>query len=571
MHETTTKSASAGRLAVRVLGRCVALYGLLAATAAAAPPQITHVYPAGGQRGTSFAVELGGTVGDAPVGVWCDRPEISATVDAAKKQAAISVAADAIPGVCWLRLFNAQGASPLRPLVIGHLPEVKEREPNNTPQAAQGVDGPAAVVNGVLATAGDVDVYGVRLRAGETLVASLRANEQLGSPMDAVLQVLCPEGFVRDQNDDDLGLDPQLAYTAVHDGPHYVRVFAFPAMPDSSVRFAGGANFVYRLTLTTGPFIHHAVPMAISEGAPQPVRILGWNLPAELQMLSPVRMPADPFRATDDAAHTVGNLPGVEHAVLFHPDAALPLPLPVVPHRSVVEAAPNDAQHPQAIELPATITGCISAAGEADVYTFAAAKGESLLLEVESRALGYPLDPVLRIFGPDGKKLAEVDDAPRGSADVRHPFTVAADGTYRVEITDLYGDGGWRYVYRLSVRRQQPEFTLQVPGDAFVLQPDKPLEIAVTVDRQSLAEEIEISVLGLPDHIACPAVRSLPSGDTARSVKLKLTASRPAAFSGPIQIVGRTGGAPPRQRFAQAPAGPYLPRTHRLWLTAVGP
>jgi hypothetical protein len=578
MHETTTASVLAARFAVCVGGRCVALCGLLAAAAYAAPPQITHLYPAGGQRGTSVVVDLGGTVGDAPVEVWSDRPDIRATVDTARKQATLSIAADAVPGVRWLRFYNAQGASPLRPFVIGQHPEFQEQEPNNAPPSAQRIEAPVAVVNGVLASSGDVDVYAVALRAGQTLVASLQANQQLGSPMDAVLQVLCPEQFVRDQNDDDSGLDPQLFYTAAHDGLHYLRVFAFPAMPDATVRFAGGPNFVYRLTLTTGPFVHHALPLAVARSTPQPVKVVGWNLPAELQTLAPLLPPAasagegeNPSASAGDANQDSPWAPWAQHAVLSHPQLALPLQLPLLEHPSIVEADLNDRQHPQAIRPPVTVTGTIGTAGEVDVFAFPAAKGEVLLLEVESRALGYPLDPVLRIVGPDGKQLAEVDDAPRGSADVKHSFTVPADGTYRVEIADLYGNGGLRFAYRLTVRHPQPGFALQLTGDAFVVQADKPLEIAVAVERQSLSEEIEIAILGLPEHIVCPSVRSLPGGESARSVKLQLMATRPAAFSGPVQIVGRTRGTKRMQRFAQAPAGQYLPATHHLWLTTIGP
>ena len=42
-----------------------------------------------------------------------------------------------------------------------------------------------------------------------------------------------------------------------------MRAFAFPAAPDSSINFAGKIDFIYRLTLTTGGFIDHALPMAL--------------------------------------------------------------------------------------------------------------------------------------------------------------------------------------------------------------------------------------------------------------------------------------------------------------------
>src|SRR5439155_26317331 len=85
------------------------------------------------------------------------------------------------------------------------------------------------------------------------------------------------ESFVATQNHDAVGLDPQIAFTATRRGPYLVRLFAFPATPDSGIRFAGGDDYIYRLTLTTGPFIDHALPLAAPREESQ-VALGGWNL-----------------------------------------------------------------------------------------------------------------------------------------------------------------------------------------------------------------------------------------------------------------------------------------------------
>ena len=114
------------------------------------------------------------------------------------------------------------------------------------------------------------------------------------------------EAFVAAQNHDAIGLDPQLAFTAPRDGQYLVRLFAFPSEPDSSIRFAGGDSYLYRLTLTTGGFLDHALPLAVGPEAGS-VRLGGWNLPAELAVLS---VPAA-AQATDPLLERV-----------FHPDLA---------------------------------------------------------------------------------------------------------------------------------------------------------------------------------------------------------------------------------------------------------
>ena len=72
------------------------------------------------------------------------------------------------------------------------------------------------------------------LKRGQTLVAALKGH-RLGSPMDAVLQVVSPAGFVLSQNDDGAGLDPRLVFEATEAGRYVVRGFAFPSEPNSTI------------------------------------------------------------------------------------------------------------------------------------------------------------------------------------------------------------------------------------------------------------------------------------------------------------------------------------------------
>ena len=109
-------------------------------------------------------------------------------------------------------------------------------------------------------------------------MADLEANRHLGSPMDAVLQVVSPAGFVLAQNDDAVGRDPRIIFEAPARGTYIVRLFAFPSTPDSSIRFAGGDAFIYRLTLTTGGFLEHVFPLAVSKECPTTVTAIGTNI-----------------------------------------------------------------------------------------------------------------------------------------------------------------------------------------------------------------------------------------------------------------------------------------------------
>lgn len=517
---------------------------LAATTANAAPPTLTSLFPAGACRGTTVEVSATGSFERWPVRAWCDTPGVRVEAAKEKGKLTVTVAPDVVPGTAWLRLYDEQGASALRPFLIGTLPEVREQEPNDDPKKPQKLPSSAVVVNGRLERAGDVDGFAVTLRKGQTLVASVEANHTLGSPMDAVLQLLSPAGFVVEQNNDDHGLDPQLAYTAPADGEYVVRLFAFPSEPDSGIRFSGGENYIYRLSVTTGGFADHAFPLALSRAASGAVELTGWNIPG--------------------AARKVSVAPGTER--ITFPGVANSVPLRWEPHPTTVEIEPNDPQHPQPIAPLITVSGRIGSRGDADAYEFAAKKGQKLLVSLEARAISSLLEPSLRLTDAAGKQLAQADETPTrggGSRSAEIAFTPPQDGAYRIEVRDLFGDGGLRHVYRLRVAPPQPDYALTVAADQFVVTPEKPLDLPVTVQRlNGFNSPIELTAEGLPPGVTMALV-TVPSSAATATVRLTATGG-PA--SGAIRLVGRVAGRADLARTVTATLPGRTETTH-LWLT----
>jgi hypothetical protein len=540
--------ASGHRLVLR-LG-VVLVAGLLGpARSSARPPTLTGLFPPGAGRGQAVAVDASGTFDHWPVRAWVDGRGVEFRAGKEKGKLTVVVAADADPGLRWVRLYDGEGATALRPFVIGVLPEAIEVEPNDEPKKPQRLAGPSATVDGRLARAGDVDGFAVALTRGQCLVASLEAERPFGSPMDAVLQVVSPEGFVLAQNDDDIGRDPRIVFEAPSAGTFIVRLFAFPAKPDSSIRFAGGGDYVYRLTLTTGGFLDYAFPLAVGRGGPGAVEAIGWNIPA--------------------AAHAL-TIPGSEAREVFavaHASLSEAAWIRRVPFAATVEAEPNDPARPQAIASPVALSGRIDPAGDQDVFRIAMRKGDKRVIRVESRALGRPLDPVLRILDPGGKILAESDDTGRNDHDLERSFTAPADGEYRLVVRDLNGRGGPRFAYLLSVLEPRADFALSLASDRFDLTSGKTTRIAVAVQRKDgLAEPIEIVAEDLPAGITARPVTSKPGDASARSVDLELSAGDRSS-PGPFRIVGRTTRDPRTSHTATAPIAGFNARTDRPWLT----
>ncbi|QDU00254.1 PPC domain-containing protein [Gimesia aquarii] len=494
----------------------------------AAPPDIRYLNPAGGQVGQKVDVTIDKNLGTLPVSVWTSAPGLKVMIPkkpakGKEKQITIQIDAAAKPGLYWLRFHNAEGASGIRPFLVGTLPEQSETEPNNDLAHAQKCPQPAVTINGVLSKSGDVDTYSVVLKKGQTLVVSQTANEQLGSPMDGVLQILNHRGTVLSLIDDTLWFDPRIVFTAPEEGTYYIRTFAFPADPNSTIRFAGSGSYIYRLTFSTGPFVDHSLPLAYHKSASKPVRLEGWNLPDHLKSHQPNK---------DETNST---------ALISNPQLANWLKIPMSTTPTLLESNESQQEKGQPLSIPTSITGKISKPEEIDVYHFTAKKGEKLTFKVDSHTMGYPLDAHLKLFDAKGKLLKEVDDPVRNHFDARFDYSIPADGEYRLQVTDRYQHGGFRHVYLLSIHPTEANFELQTPEEQYTLTTGgKPLEIEVTINRLSprFNDDIEISLAGLPKGATCKPVVSKVKEKTGKSVKLKLEAKHDVVFQGPIEIKG---------------------------------
>lgn len=502
------------------------------AAPAADPPTIDRLIPAGGQRGTTVSVKIAGKLGEGEIRCI---PAVStasgsvATTDPSsswftftfgekRDSVDVAIAANAPAGVHWLRFANQAGATELRPFFVGTIPEISEAEPNARISEANAVQGEAITVNAVLEKAGDVDTYAVTVPAGRTLVASITANRVLKSPMDGVLQIVDARGTVVAQNDDDCSRDPLVEFTAPSDGTWYVRVFAFPAEPNSSIAFAGGADYIYRLTVTSAACLHHAVPLARQSGTGElRLQLRGWNLSAPEAVL------------------------GASHTSLEGP-FALPWKVASVPEPVVVE---DQLPPERSLTAPVAVTGSLTAF-EPDEFLLVATKNAKFSISAEVEEFGSLLDPVLTLTDPAGKVLKESDDGDRGDRDSRIDFTAAVDGLHRIAVRDRFLGFGPRFFYLLRCTPTQPSVRLSVSSSAITIPADKPAEIPVTITRRNgYAEVLDLRVEGLPEGITAECPQSGKDGDTSKTVTVKLSGrpADPAAWSGPIRIFATPAAA----------------------------
>ena len=526
---------------------------VLAARPGDAEVKLDHLFPSGAQKNSTLEVEFSGEFPEWPANVWVSRPGVEfspLTEPGDSRRLLTRVSADAELGIYWVRVFNSSGASALRPFIVGTAKETVEQEPNNTLSDSQRdpyeTDKNKSIVfNGRLASNGDVDMFSIQAEAGDYLVADVDARDPLGSDVDIVMQLVSPDGFVVAHNDDQQSLDPRITFRIPKTGRWHVRLFGFPATPNSSIRFAGAASYIYRLFITTGPTLNYSLPLAVQSEGETRLKLFGWNL------------------AETEREHVVLPRSGSSATVFAIADTCRSLRIPVVPRPVLVE--PETQDEAISVDLPVTITGRIETAGNRDCYEIRLRAKESMIARLESRELGFPLDGVLEIEDPQGKSLKRVDDT-NSTRDVEIDFTATDDGVVRICVEDLHGNGGDDFVYRLTLTPTTPSFTTTTSEHQIVVKAGASVEIPVQITRQHNHQGvIRLMADGLPAGIQVDEATSEADKDSAKEIKLKLTASEDATpYSGPIRLVADDI----KQRsYVGIPLSLASEQQHELWLT----
>ena len=344
----------------------------------------------------------------------------------------------------------------------------------------------------------------------------------LASPVDTVVQVLSADGFVLAQDHDTHGLDPQVSFSVPKDGEYLVRVFGFPAVADSSIRLSGNDTYIYRLTVTTGFFPDHPVPLAVSQTNPGRVNIAGWNIPADVGELA----------VTDGWAD----------------DPRLPIAVPV---RIVSELT--------------TFTRQFTKEDEIHSHAIEGKKGQPLHVSVQSRQLGLAVTPMIRVRKPTGMEIAQAAP-PQINTDSELRFTPDADGPFTVEVRDQFGAFGLRSAYLLRVRPPTPDFEATVATDRISVKPGATADVTVTVARKDgFSGELFAEAEGLPAGITLKAIPPKGKGD-GKSLTFQI-AAEPTAKSGPFRLLLKTVAMPDLSRPVRATVPELTPATTEyLWV-----
>lgn len=118
----------------------------------------------------------------------------------------------------------------------------------------------------------------------------------------------------------------------------------------------------------------------------------------------------------------------------------------------IAEVEPNNSSsNAQQVKQNVTMTGVLEE-GDVDSFQVTLTKGDRLAAEAEAVRLGgNMLDTLLTVFGPDGQKIATVDDTALFRQDPFVTIVAPADGQYVVQIRSSNYEGDLNSRYALHV------------------------------------------------------------------------------------------------------------------------
>ncbi|MBY0229761.1 MAG: hypothetical protein K2W96_10815 [Gemmataceae bacterium] len=496
-------------------------------------PELGYVFPPGGKAGTTVEVRLGGynwtpdmehfsldprvrlqALGEPgpilipPPPYWFGaKGRLGANPLPRETAARFTLPSDLPPGPVRWQAANANGATAAGVFIVGTGPEVVEDEARKGPQALASLP---VTVSGRLLKIEEVDRYAFTAAKDGPVTCELSAR-RLGSKFHGVIEVRDARGKVVADVAGTSGADPSLVFMAKAKEAYTVSVH--------DIDFGGDRSYVYRLALHASPRIVGAIPAVGTRGQTREVEFI-----------------------LDDGS---GKLASAKRAVAF----------PATGEAFDYRLAPDGPAYRYLLDdLPDAITGTLAEADARGVHSFAWKKGEVWAVSAEALRLGSPLDVALSIAGPDGKELAQNDDLP-GTTDAGLDFTVPAEGTYRVTVSDNAGKAGTRAaLYRLAVRKRGDGFALKLGAQHLSLPLGEKATLAVTALRHGECKgPIALTVKGLPPGVTVPPGLAIPAGASSFAITLAADAKAGTA-AGLVTVEGTaTVAGKPMTRTALAP------------------
>lgn len=502
-------------------------------------PGLNYVYPLSVRRGATTVVTID-TNGDVKTAykALVEGNEIAAKVlPRAEKQPAgvveveLSIPEDATVGPREIRIAAKEAVTTVGRFYVTDMPVANETPRNDALEQAQQLSLPVAL-NGRVERDLDMDWYRFEAKAGQRITFSVRGVRlhdtihKIGrfiNHFDSMLILTDANGVELALNDDHYRADPLLSYRFTEDGTYYLCL--------REATYKGNAFYTYTLVATSDPWPTHALPLAFPPGKSTPASLFGpgYEEPYAAKLTLP-----------DEASVGFSHL--VRPEGVTGPQPELLVYASDLPH--VAETEPNDeTEQAHKLSLPAGVSGRIGKPGDVDQFMFEAEKDATYEFEVVGRRLYTALDSQLTVYDAKGKRLTVNDDSRdflgQQSKDAKVTFKAPAAGVYRLELTDMMGQGGAHYAYHLLASKLEPDFQITCNPDLAMIGPKSRTPIYVKVHRfHGFNEPVSLTVENLPKGVT--ATQPIVPAGSDETVVVLAAGEDAAIDASNIRIVGHT-------------------------------
>lgn len=503
------------------------LLACLTSSLQAAEPQLREMLPQGAKRGSEVEVTLRGPrIGIDPQEILWHEGEFQVQsierISDNQTKLKLVIPESTQPGRYGMRLRTASGISNVVTFHVGSLPEISEAEPNSNPLEPQSID-LGVVINGVVKQE-DIDCFSFQAKAGQPIAVEVEGLRLGRTFFDPVITLFDKEGQPLAKCDDWplVRQDACLSVIAPYDGKYLLE------LRESAYR--GDDRASYRLHVGSFPR-----PLAVYPpgGRAGEMVTVNWIGDASGEASAQVELPNAP---TENFAYVPFNDRGY---------APSPHMLRVVDAPIVADLEPNGRpREANRGEFPGVYHGVLSATGDRDHFRFAAKKGQVLHMHLHARAIGSPVDGVLRILDANGKYLASNDDN-RGYPDSYIRFQAPADSEYIAQIEDRLLRGGETFVYWLEAKNPTPIVNVQFDeqqryvAKLFSIPQGNRDGAVMRVGRQDMGGELTFDWHNLPAGVSAEIFPLAGSYDRA-AVVFAATDNAPLGQSLPALSATRT-------------------------------
>jgi len=563
-----------------LLGILVALVAVFDAASQQLPrARMNSIFPAGGQQGVTVDVTVTGGDLDGSKQLFFSHKGISATPKKDDKgnvvanQYTVTIDKNVPVGIYDVQVGGGQfGLSNVRAFAVGDLLEEKSTAGTSPDKAMEMKIG--TTINGQ-ASARNYSYFKVALKKGQRILVECQAAD-IDSKMAPVIVLKDSNGLEMERNRFGKPLD----FTAPADDDYY------PALHDFT--YGGGAEHVFRLTVSQRPYIDFIIPPVGKPGSNSKYTLYGRNLPdgedagmalggKPLQKKDvTIPLPGDAGARLKIASSTpvgpvAAGFDGIDYRLASPMGSSNPVRIHFADAVVISEASTDNNKPDQAqkITVPCEYVGRFFPQRDRDWVTFEAKKGDTYWVEVVSERLGMQTNPFFRIErvtrNDKGEEkvstVKEVQESPvniggstfnTSSVDPSFRFEAPADGTFRILSYDLYNRGSVDSVYRLSIHKEVQDFRLvampegaialpntAVPMPTGFLRRGQVLPIKVMVfKRDNFNEPVELTLDGLPPHITASKA-TIAAGQNSALIMLTAKADAPN-WTGNITITGKT-------------------------------